>query len=61
MLRNFPPKDHAQLTSTLGHYSNVQSINSEETVTWSVFGAANPTPWLPDLRALAFGPAVRPS
>ena len=61
MLRYFPPQHHAPLTSTSGHYSNAQSINSEDTVTWSVFGAANPAPWLPDLLALAFGSSARPS
>src|SRR4051812_24341250 len=58
-LRSFLSIDHAALTSTLGHYSSVQSINSEDTVTWSVFGATDPTPWLSDLLTVTFGPAIR--
>lgn len=45
---------HRALTAVLGRYSAVQSENSEDTVTWSVFGAVDPNPWLPLLLNAAF-------
>jgi hypothetical protein len=60
-LRSFPIADHARLTAVLNHYSDVQSENSEDTVTWSVFGAIDPAIWLPDLLTRAFGEADRPT
>jgi len=34
----FDPELRPDLTRVLGHYSAVQSINSEDTATWSAFG-----------------------
>jgi hypothetical protein len=59
-LSGFPQRDRARLTEKLGHYSDVQSVNSEDTVTWSVFGCARDEGWLNDLLAEVFGPAERP-
>jgi hypothetical protein len=44
-----------------GHYCSLQSINSEDTVTWSVFGAHNMAPWVEDLFSLAFGSGTPPA
>jgi hypothetical protein len=60
-LRGFPPEDHDRLTEKLGHYSDVQSLNGEDTVTWSVFGCASREGWLNDMLAEVFGPAERPT
>lgn len=54
-IRDFAPADHAALTAVLGRYSKVQSINSEDSVTWSVFGALSPDVWLDELLTEAFG------
>ena len=59
-LRGFPQRDHKKLTEMLGHYSDVQSLSSEDTVTWSVFGCANEEGWLNDMLAEMFGPVQRP-
>lgn len=53
-ISDFPPEDRDQLTATLGHYSKLQSANSEDTVTWSVFGSRPFAPWLPLLMARVF-------
>jgi hypothetical protein len=36
----FPPEGHAALQGCLGHYCDLQSINSEDALTWNVFGHA---------------------
>jgi hypothetical protein len=59
-LRGFPEPDRDRLKEKLGHYSDVQSLNSEDTVTWSVFGRAHEEGWLNDMLADVFGPAERP-
>jgi hypothetical protein len=59
-LNDFPEEDHRALTRKLGHYSKVQSINSEDTVTWSVLGAYTLDQWIPYVLDLAFGPTHRP-
>jgi hypothetical protein len=59
-LRGFPLRDHHGLKETLGHYSDVQSLSSEDTVTWSVFGFADQEGWLNDILTEMFGPAERP-
>ena len=61
MLRHFQPQFHAQLTADLGHYSNLQSINSEDTVSGSVFESHDPKYWLNAMLDAAFGVAARPS
>jgi hypothetical protein len=52
---DFPPEDRGLLTAQLGHYSRVQSVNSEDTVTWSAFGAQSLDPWLPMMLASKLG------
>lgn len=37
-LRDFPEEDHAALKSHLGFYCDLQSIQSEDAITWSYFG-----------------------
>ena len=59
-LDGFPYRDHKRLVEKLGHYSDVQSINSEDTVTGSVFGLADHETWLNDVLTEVFGPAERP-
>src|SRR5262249_17964970 len=44
-----PLRDHKKLTEKLGYYSDVQSLSSEDTVTWSVFGSADREGWLNDM------------
>ena len=34
----FPPEERAFLEAQLGHYSDLQSINSEDALTWNAFG-----------------------
>jgi hypothetical protein len=58
---DFPPADHSRLKAKLGHYSKVQSVNSEDTVTWGVFGLGSIAEWLPELLDLAFESASRPA
>lgn len=53
-LSDFPPEDQEELAACLGHYSPVQSANSEDTVTWSVFGASPLQAWLPGVLAEVF-------
>ena len=59
-LKAFPENEHEPLKRVLGLYSDVQSINSEDTVTWSVFHHA-PAVWLPTVLELAFGVASLPA
>ena len=40
-LRHFPESDHKALQETLGFYCDLQSVNSEDAITWSVFGTLN--------------------
>ena len=35
----FPEGSHSALTSKLGYYSDLQSVNSEDALTWNVFGS----------------------
>lgn len=37
-LEYFPLTERAALTATLGHYCDLQSVNSEDALTWNVFG-----------------------
>src|SRR5690348_140163 len=37
-VRAFSGEDHALATATLGFYSDLQSLHSEDAITWSVFG-----------------------
>jgi len=37
-LRDFPEDDHSALQSCLGFYCDLQSIRSEDAITWSCFG-----------------------
>lgn len=37
-IRAFEPEDRARLESALGYYCDLQSLNSEDSVTWAVFG-----------------------
>lgn len=57
----FREEDRAPLKMRAGAYSKAQSINSEDTVTWSVFGAHDPNPWIPGLLDHVFGAAERPT
>lgn len=59
-MTDFPLEDQEQLTARLGHYSKVQSVNSEDTVTWSVFGAQPLDGWLPEFLAAKLGRADIP-
>lgn len=54
-LLGFPAADQTALSSTLGHYSDVQSLNSEDTVTASVFENARAAPFTTELLRGAFG------
>jgi hypothetical protein len=56
----FDSADHEELSHVLGHYSDVQSINSEDTVTWSCFRARSIDHWIDAFVEEAFGPAGRP-
>ncbi len=58
---DFPLEDRDKLAAKLGHYSKLQSANSEDTVTWSVFGAQPFAAWLPPLLARVFQEPVLPS
>lgn len=58
---DFPPEDRETLKAKLGHYSRLQSANSEDTVTWSVFGAKPFAPWLTPLLAGIFDEPTIPS
>jgi hypothetical protein len=60
-LRSFAPIDQPALKSRYGRYCDLQSINAEDTVTWSVFGCVSPEPWLGTLFDTAFGPSSRPA
>jgi hypothetical protein len=37
-VRAFSGEDHVRATATLGFYSDLQSLHSEDAITWSVFG-----------------------
>ncbi|MGB8295703.1 MAG: hypothetical protein WCG85_09785 [Polyangia bacterium] len=56
----FDPELRPDLTRVLGHYSAVQSINSEDTATWSAFGTTPGQGWVRDILDAAFGSARRP-
>jgi hypothetical protein len=64
-LRAFTGQDEATCTSGLGFYCDLQSIHSEDAITWSVFGTAARAPqpdlkgWLADLMRLLDLPGVR--
>lgn len=60
-LKDFDVMDRNPLTKVLGHYSDVQSANSEDTVTWSVFSGSGSEPWLNAILARAFGSVERPT
>lgn len=60
-ISDFPPEDHEKLTACLGHYSELQSANSEDTVIWSVFGASSLEEWLPEVLATVFNEPMLPS
>ena len=60
-IRAFDIADQKALKARYGRYSNLQSINSEDTVTWSIFGCASPEPWLGTLFETVFGVAERPT
>lgn len=53
-LRAFPESDWPALKRVLGHYSDVQSERSEDTVTWGAFAGAESKPWLCELLREAF-------
>ncbi len=53
-ISHFPPEDRDKLKAHLGHYSKLQSAHSEDSVTWSVFGAQPLQFWLPAVLACAF-------
>lgn len=55
----FEPEQRMDLTRVLGHYSAVQSINSEDTVTWSAFGTTPGQEWICPVLDIAFGTARR--
>jgi hypothetical protein len=55
----FAPDALKLLTSVDGHYSYVQSINSEDTVTWAAFGPRAPDAALSAVLDLAFGKVPR--
>ena len=57
-LQAFPREHYADLKRVLGHYSSVQSLNSEDTVTWSVFGGSRSTTWISSLFRSAFNSMV---
>jgi hypothetical protein len=59
-LDGFTQRDRERLTNKLGHYSDVQSLNCEDTFTYSVFGFADEEVWLNDMLSDLFGPAERP-
>jgi hypothetical protein len=54
---SFSKEDRPRLTAKLGFYSDVQSINSEDTVTWSVFQQSGRSPWLSALLSRVFADA----
>lgn len=54
-LRDFSEEDQKRLTARDGRYSDVQSIRSEDTVTWSVFAVDALDGWAPVLLEGAFG------
>jgi hypothetical protein len=64
-VRAFAGDDLVICTSGLGYYCDLQSIHSEDAITWSVFGAAARAPqsvlehWLDDLFTLIDLPRVR--
>ena len=60
-LRSFSSEAQRYLTQCDGRYCDLQSINSEDTVTWSVFGVCPVELWAGDLLNLAFGQMKRPS
>ena len=56
----FAPEAFTLLTSVSGRYSNVQSINSEDTVTWAAFGPRASARAVGAIVDLAFGAQSRP-
>jgi hypothetical protein len=58
--RAFEGKDLAIATSDLGYYCDLQSLHSEDAITWSVFGTIARAPqavleaWLKDLFRLLY-------
>ena len=59
--RWFAPAALASLTAVDGHYSYVQSINSEDTVTWAAFGPRASSRAIGEIVNLAFGLQPRPA
>jgi hypothetical protein len=57
----FADADRVLLEQCDGRYCDLQSIQSEDTVTWSVFGVFGVAEWAPDLLSLAFGRSSRPT
>lgn len=53
--RAFSDEDLHDLRRLYGRYSDVQSVNSEDTVTWSVFAGSERAKWLSALIDEAFG------
>jgi hypothetical protein len=56
---SFDRTDHEDLSRLLGHYSDVQSINSEDTVTWSCFRGQSVDRWIDAFVDEAFGSGGR--
>lgn len=59
-LANFPVGERRALSQVLGHYSRIQSIRSEDAVTWSVF-QGNLDKWLSGLLDELFPGTAHPS
>src|SRR4051812_29107253 len=53
-LSAYDPAIHAALKARDGRYCSLQSINSEDTVTWSIFGVYLIDFWIEDLLNLTF-------
>ncbi|UCZ56419.1 hypothetical protein LGV61_11910 [Desulfurispirillum indicum] len=66
-IRAFSGNDETVCTSGLGFYCDLQSIHSEDAITWSVFGTAARAPqsqleaWIADLLLLLDLPRMTPS
>jgi len=64
-IRAFQGEDYRICTSGLGYYCDLQSIHSEDAITWSVFGTGSRSPqpileaWLADLFRLLNLPNVQ--
>jgi hypothetical protein len=59
-LSAFGPEEQTELLKRDGRYCDLQSINSEDTVTWSVFGVCPIDLWAEDLLSVCFGPGISP-